>query len=40
LYNEALGTLGKHVPSNWKENDGLFWKSIDIAVGKDYRLKL
>jgi len=36
LFNEALNTIGKRVPSGWKENDGLFWKSLDIAVGKDY----
>jgi len=36
LFNEALNTLGKSVPSNWKENDGLYWKSLDIAMGRDY----
>jgi len=36
LFNEANGTVGKRVPSGWKEWDGLFWKSTDISVGKDY----
>jgi len=36
LFNEANNTIGKHVPSSWKENEGLYWKSLDIAVGKDY----
>jgi hypothetical protein len=36
LFNEANNTIGKRVPSKWKENDGLFWKSLDIAVGKEY----
>jgi len=36
LFTEANNTIGKRVPSSWKENDGLYWKSLDIAVGKDY----
>jgi len=36
LFNEANGTVGKRVPSGWKEWEGLFWKSTDIAIGKDY----
>jgi len=36
LFNEANNTIGKRVPSSWKENDGLYWKSLNIAVGKEY----
>jgi hypothetical protein len=36
LFTEANGTIGKRVPSSWKENDGLYWKSLNIAAGKDY----
>jgi hypothetical protein len=36
LFNEANNTIGKRVPSSWKENEGLYWKSLNIAVGKDY----
>jgi len=36
LFNEAYNTIGKRVPSSWKENEGIYWKSLDIAVGKDY----
>jgi len=36
LFNEALDTVGKRVPSGWIEHNGLFWKSRDIPMGKDY----
>ena len=36
LFTEANNTIGKRVPSGWKENEGLYWKSLDIAVGKEY----
>jgi hypothetical protein len=36
LFNEASGTVGKQAPSDWIEHEGLFWKSVDILMGKDY----
>jgi len=36
LFNEANNTIGKRVPSSWKENDGLFYKSLNFAVGVEY----
>jgi len=36
LLNEANGTVGNRVPSGWKENGGLYWKSFDLGVGKDW----
>jgi hypothetical protein len=36
LFNEALGTVGKSPPSGWIENDGSYWKSLDLSVGKDW----
>ena len=36
LLNEALVTVGNRVPSGWKENGGLYWKSFDLGVGKDW----
>ena len=38
LFNEALGTVGKRVPSGWIENDGSYWKSRDISIGKDFMM--
>jgi hypothetical protein len=38
LFNEALGTVGKRVPSGWIENDGSYWKSRDIAIGKEFTM--
>jgi len=36
MLNEANGTVGNRVPSGWVAHDSLFWKSLDIAVGKDW----
>jgi len=36
LLTEANNTLGNRVPSGWVAHDGLFWKSLDIAVGKEW----
>jgi len=36
LLNEANGTVGNRIPSGWKENGGLYWKSFDLGVGKDW----
>jgi len=36
LFNEAVGRVGKRVPSGWIEYSGQFWKSLDIAVGTEY----
>jgi len=36
LFNEALGTVGKRVPSGWIEDGGKYWKSLDFSIGKEY----
>ena len=36
LFNEALGMVGKGVPSGWIEHDGSFWKSRDFSIGKEW----
>jgi len=36
LFNEALDTVGKSPPSGWIENDGSYWKSLDLSVVKDW----
>jgi len=36
LFTEANGMVGKRVPSGWVENGGIFWKSLDFAIGKEY----
>jgi hypothetical protein len=36
LLIEANGTVGNRVPSGWVTHNGLFWKSLDLAVGKEW----
>jgi hypothetical protein len=39
LFNEALNTVGKRVPSGWSLHEGMYWKSYnakDIVGGKDW----
>jgi photosystem II stability/assembly factor-like uncharacterized protein len=36
LLNEAIGTVANRVPSGWMAYGGLFWKSLDLAVGIDW----
>jgi len=36
LFNEAAGTVGKRVPSGWIADGDKFWKSLDIAVDREY----
>jgi len=38
LFNEALGTVGKSAPSGWIENNGSYWKSRDISIGKEFMM--
>jgi hypothetical protein len=36
LFNEANGMIDKRLPSGWTEGGGLYYKSQDFAVGKEY----
>jgi hypothetical protein len=38
LFNEAVGTVGRRVPSGWIEDGGSYWKSRDFAIGKEFSM--